>query len=205
VRVIRPSMGFVTPLNRKAIMEQLEECDRVCYKSEDSTTKDDAEKFLKGFISRGHEAVLAHSSFTVKLICDRGTFHEIVGYMPVLYCQKSTRYCNCNQGQFDAEITVVKPCFLVAGTKAYDRWKKACSEAEEAYFDLLEWGCDPQEAGVVLPNSLKTEIVMMANIQVWRHFLKFGCSGDANPQLREIATQLLRMVHRELPVLFDDI
>ena len=78
MKIIKPSVEFITPLNGKVIMERLEECGRVCYKSEDSITEGSAEKFLKGIISRGHEAVLEHCSLTVKFICDRGVSHEIV-------------------------------------------------------------------------------------------------------------------------------
>ncbi|MDO4650637.1 MAG: FAD-dependent thymidylate synthase, partial [Eubacteriales bacterium] len=74
-----------------------------------------------------------------------------------------------------------------------------------AYFDLLNWGCSPQEARSVLPNSLKTEVVMTANIREWRHFLKLRCSAAAHPQMREIATQLLREIQKQVPVCFEDI
>ena len=84
-------------------------------------------------------------------------------------------------------------------------WKKACSEAEENYFTLLDIGCSPQEARSVLPNSLKTEVVMTANLREWRHFLKLRCSPTAHPQMREVALILLDKVHWLIPVCFDDI
>lgn len=77
--------------------------------------------------------------------------------------------------------------------------------AETAYFDLLEWGCTPQEARAVLPNSLKTEVVMTANIREWRHFLRLRTSSAAHPQIREVAVPLLHELQRLMPVLFDDI
>lgn len=77
--------------------------------------------------------------------------------------------------------------------------------AEESYFLLLEQGATPQEARSVLPNSLKTEVVMTANIREWRHFLKLRCSPAAHPQMREVALILLEKVHDLIPVCFDDI
>ena len=191
--------------NGKVIMERLEECGRVCYKSEDSITEGSAEKFLKGIISRGHEAVLEHCSFTVKFICDRGVSHEIVRHRLAAYCQESTRYCNYSKDKYNNEITVIEPCYLTQGTETYARWEKACIEAESAYFDLLNAGCSPQEARAVLPNSLKTELVMTADIREWRHFLRLRCSKAAHPQIREVATQLLEALQWDLPVLFGDI
>lgn len=205
MKIIKPSVEFITPLNGKVIMERLEECGRVCYKSEDSITEGSAEKFLKGIISRGHEAVLEHCSFTVKFICDRGVSHEIVRHRLAAYCQESTRYCNYSKDKYGNEITVIKPCYLTQGTETYARWEKACREAESAYFDLLKAGCSAQEARAVLPNSLKTELVMTADIREWRHFLRLRCSKVAHPQIREVATQLLEALQWDLPVLFGDI
>ena len=205
MKIIKPSVEFITPLNGKVIMERLEECGRVCYKSEDSITEGSAEKFLKGIISRGHEAVLEHCSFTVKFICDRGVSHEIVRHRLAADGQESTRYCNYSKDKYNNEITVIEPCYLTQGTETYARWEKACIEAESAYFDLLNAGCSPQEARAVLPNSLKTELVMTADIREWRHFLRLRCSKAAHPQIREVATQLLEALQWDLPVLFGDI
>jgi thymidylate synthase (FAD) len=79
------------------------------------------------------------------------------------------------------------------------------SETEKMYFAMLEEGCTPQEARAVLPNSLKTELVMTANIREWRHFFKLRCASAAHPQMREVANLALDMCKREMPILFDDI
>lgn len=205
MRIVQPSVEFITPLNGKTIMERLEQCGRVCYKSEGSIMEGSAEKFLKGIISRGHEAVLEHCSFTVKFICDRGVSHEIVRHRLAAYCQESTRYCNYQKEKFGREITVIAPCFLEVTSPQWRMWEHACALAEKAYFNLLDQGCTPQEARAVLPNSLKTELVMTADIREWRHFLKLRCSAAAHPQIREVATQLLEALYQEMPVLFGDI
>ena len=205
MKIINPSVEFITPLNGKVIMERLEQCGRVCYKSEDSITNGSAERFLKGIISRGHEAVLEHCSLTVKFICDRGVSHEIVRHRIAAYCQESTRYCNYSKDKFGREITVIAPCFLEVTSPQWRAWEHACALAEKAYFNLLDQGCSPQEARAVLPNSLKTELVMTADIREWRHFLKLRCGKGAHPQIREVATQLLEALYQEMPVLFGDI
>ena len=84
-------------------------------------------------------------------------------------------------------------------------WENACKQAAEAYFSLLDWGCTPQEARSVLPNSLKTEVVMTANIREWRHFLKLRTAPEAHPQMRELTVPLLEELQKKIPVLFDDI
>lgn len=205
MKIINADVQFVTPVDGAVILKRLEECGRVCYKSEDRITEGSAEKFIAGIIKRGHEAVLEHCSFTVKFICDRGVSHEIVRHRLAAYCQESTRYCNYSKEGFGSEITVIAPCFWAEGSDERLRWEAAMIHAEEWYFDLLAHGCTAQEARSVLPNSLKTEVVMTADIREWRHFLKLRCSKAAHPQMREVALKLLDMVHAKIPVLFDDI
>lgn len=134
---------------------------------------------------------------------------ESVRHRMASYCQESTRYCNYGKGKFGEEITVIKPCFWDENTLGekvkMDCWRIAMRDAEDAYFALLDEGCSPQEARSVLPNSLKTEVVMTANIREWRHFLKLRCSPAAHPQMREVALILLDKVHWLIPVCFDDI
>jgi len=205
MKIIKPYVEFITPINGETILKRLEECGRVCYKSEGRITDGSAETFLRGIIKRGHEAVLEHCSFTVKFVCDRGVSHEIVRHRMASYCQESTRYCNYSNDKFDGHITVIEPCYLEPGTEGYRTWHDTCWVAETSYFNLLACGHTPQEARAVLPNSLKTEVVMTANIREWRHFLKLRCSSAAHPQMREVALMLLDMVHERIPVLFDDI
>ena len=156
----------------------LKKCGRVCYKSEGRISENSAGPFIDKLIDRGHEAVLEHCSFTVKFICDRGVSHEIVRHRLAAFSQESTRYCNYSKGDFDGEITVIKPCFLEEGSLAHKVWALAMQECEDSYFKLLEIGCTPQEARAVLPNSLKTEVVMTADIREWRHFLRLRGPGQ---------------------------
>lgn len=223
MKIIKPSVEFITPIDGESILKRIEQCGRVCYKSEDKITDNSAEKFVANIIKRGHEAVLEHCSFTIKFICDRGVSHEIVRHRVASYCQESTRYCNYSKDGFGNEITVIEPCYLIRperlyaiGTESevekesiemnkYLIWKKACLQAEENYFAMLNAGCTPQEARAVLPNSLKTEVVMTANIREWRHFFKLRCSSAAHPQMREVACMLLDECKKRIPILFDDI
>ena len=205
MKIINADVEFITPIDGAAILKRLEQCGRVCYKSEAKITDTSAPAFVAGIIKRGHEAVLEHCSFTVKFICDRGVSHEFVRHRVASYCQESTRYCNYSKDGFGSEITVIKPCFLYPSTDGFNLWEEGCLFAEQTYFNLLESGCTPQEARSVLPNSLKTEVVMTANIREWRHFLKLRCSPAAHPQMREVALILLDKVHSLIPVCFDDI
>lgn len=205
MKIINANVEFVTPIDGQAVLKHIEQCGRVCYKSEAKITDTSAPAFVANIIKRGHESVLEHYSFTVKFTCDRGVSHELVRHRLASYSQESTRYCNYNKAGFGSEITVIKPCFLHPHTDGFNLWEESCLFAEQTYFNLLECGCSPQEARSVLPNSLKTEVVMTANIREWRHFLKLRCSPAAHLQMQEVALILLEKVHDLIPVCFDDI
>lgn len=205
MKIIKADVEILTPINGKEILQRIEQAGRVCYKSEDKITDGSAEKFVANILKRGHEAVLEHQSITVKFICDRGVSHEIVRHRLAAYCQESTRYCNYSKDGFGNEITVIEPCFLKHDTPQWAAWESAMKNAEFSYFRMLEFGCTPQEARSVLPNSLKTEVIMTADIREWRHFFKLRCSPAAHPQMREVAIKLLRKFQAQIPILFDDI
>ena len=205
MKAIAPGFVFEDAVDPKAITEKIERAGRTCYKSEGRIGDGSAEKFISSIISRGHESVLEHASVTVRLICDRGVTHEIVRHRIAAYSQESTRYCNYSGDKFGNEITVIRPFFWKDEPEKYAVWERAMEACEKAYNDLIALGASAQEARSVLPNSLKTELVMTMDIREWRHFLRLRTSSAAHPQMREIAIPLLEEFKRRLPVLFADI
>jgi thymidylate synthase (FAD) len=192
-------------IDGKEILKKIERCGRVCYKSEDKIEDGTAERFVANIIKRGHEAVLEHASITVKFVVDRGVSHEIVRHRIASYCQESTRYCNYAKDGFGNEVTFILPLFLEENPNGYLVWKDAMEASEKAYFDLLDMGYKPQDARAVLPNSLKTELVMTANLREWRAFFKLRTAPAAHPQMREVTIPLLDKFKKLIPVVFDDI
>ena len=205
MKIVEPIAVIESEINQNQAMEIIERAGRVCYKSEEKISKGSSEKFIKGIIKRGHESVIEHCSITVKFICDRGVSHEIVRHRIARYSQESTRYCNYSKDQFGNEITVIKPCFWDESSPNYLIWKKQMESIEKAYFDLLSNGAKPEEARSILPNSLKTEIVVTMNLREWRHFFKLRTSRRAHPQMREVAIMLLENFKTTLPTVFEDI
>ena len=205
MKIIKPSVEFINAPTYASLLSTVETAGRTCYKSEDKITDGSAEKFVRNILKRGHEAVIEHGSITVRFTCDRGVSHEIVRHRLAAYCQESTRYCNYSKDGFGGEITVIEPSWCSEGDPTYDVWKKACLRAELAYFDLMTIGCSPQEARSVLPNSLKTEVVMTADLREIRHFLRLRCNSAAHPDMRVVANLLLKECKSRYPVFFEDI
>lgn len=185
------------------LLMRLERYARVCYKSE-NLMKDTYSGFLKNLIKRGHESIIEHEKATVLFITDRGVTHELVRHRIAAYSQESTRYCSYNKDKFGNEITVIDP-FFYQDKSNRELWQEACLTAEKSYMALLAGGSSPQEARSVLPNSLKTEIVVTYNMREWRHFFRLRCDAAAHPQMRQVAIPLLLHFQRVLPDLFEDI
>lgn len=232
--ILRPSQ---TKEAIDAIYKNIEIAGRTCYKSEDKITPESARKFVKGLIKRGHEAMIEHASMTVRFTVDRGVSHELVRHRIASFAQESSRYCDYSQDKFGNEVTVIDPIFyneipetrkeeirkyftddfchpsdlpetLNSIESRYADWFYSCYVACETYEEMLGYGATPEEARDVLPNSLKTEVVVTMNMREWRHFFKLraaGVTGKPHPQMVEVALPLLRECQKLMPELFDDI
>ena len=180
---------------------------RVCYQSE---SKSDDAAFVRKRIGQGHESILEHEKISVRIICDRGVSHELVRHRIASYSQESTRYCNYSKGKFGSELTFIRPYWDDRSISAEmirlrACWQEACLNAEWSYKKMIDASCTPEAARAVLPNCLKTEVVMTANLREWRHFFKLRCAPTAHPDMRIIANMLLTAFKDVVPVVFDDI
>ena len=199
--IISPSFAIEGQIDGEEMLRSIERAGRTCYKSEEQITTDSARAFVRKIIRSGHESVIEHEKVTVRIICDRGVSHEIVRHRLASYSQESTRYCNYGK---TGNITFISPCCWEPLSGPHEVWRTAMQAAEKAYLHLIAYGASPQEARSVLPNSLKTEIVMSANLREWRHFFRLRTSAAAHPQMREITIPMLAEFKRLIPVVFED-
>ena len=197
-------------------LELIERAGRTCYKSEGKITRDSAAVFVRRLIKSGHHSVLEHASMTVRFTCDRGVSHELVRHRLASFSQESTRYCNYASG-----VTFVVPSWLDVRAGAYNLsdllsfnggpdgaaglWLRHMFHSELSYQSLLQSGWTPQQARSVLPNSLKTEVVMTANMREWRHVFTLRTSKAAHPDMRHVMSIALGAAKQAVPVIFDDI
>ena len=209
MKLISPYYKLLDTIDAASIMNRIERAGRTCYKSEDKITKYSAEKFIQMLINRGHESVLEHEKISVLFVCDRGISHEIVRHRIASFSQESTRYCNYSKAGFGSEITFIIPPFEEDGDDLRSdfevEWRNAMKNAEMSYLNLIKMGISPQYARSVLPNSLKTEIVVTANLREWRTIFKQRTSKAAHPQMRQLMCPLLDDLKYNIPIIFDDI
>lgn len=182
------------------MLKLIEAAGRTCYKSENKITNDSAAKFAQMILERKHESVLEHASVSVRFITNRGVTHELVRHRLCAYSQESTRYV-----KYD-DIEFIKPVWWDDWSKEQQNiWIKSMQNSENSYKALIDSGTEVQFAREVLPNSLKTEIVMTANIREWRHVFNARCSEHAHPQIRSLMLECLKEFQQKYPVLFDNI
>ena len=205
MKIIEPSVELVNKIDGEEIMRHIELAGRVCYKSESRISDSSAEKFIANIVKSGHESVIEHVSLTFKIICDRGVTHEIVRHRLASYSQESSRYCDYSNDKFGGELTFIKPCFWAEDEENFLLWKNTMAQLEQTYLEMRKKGARPEQARSILPNSLKTEIFMTANLREWRHFLKLRTSQRAHPQMREVAVKIYKVLNEKLPIIFSDI
>jgi len=202
MKIVKPSIEFlwVTPQP----LEAIERAGRTCYKSEDKITPDSAAAFVHKLVANGHTAMIEHASMSYRVWCDRGVTHEIVRHRLFSFAQESTRYCNYTRERFDAQISVIEPSVEDKPMTEVQRqiWKEAMEATETAYFKMIEAGATPQIARAVLPNALKTEIVITGNFREWLHFFDLRCAAAAHPQMREIADLIRADARTRVPAVF---
>jgi len=201
MKIVKPSvkMLWITPEAQK----QIEIAGRTCYKSEDKITDDSAYAFCCKMRKSGHHAMIEHACASFVIVCDRGVSHEIVRHRIASYAQESTRYCNYSKDKFDNQCTFIKPPNLSVQQSL--EWELSCENSEDSYNTLLDEGCSAQIARSVLPNCLKTEIVMTANLREWRHFITLRGSKAAHPQIRPIAVDIWKELMLHVPSIFEDL
>lgn len=155
---------------------------------------------------------------------------ELVRHRMASFAQESTRFCNYSKDKFNNELTFIIPSWLdipegnytywdgdwvdmnklkiqlpADNKDAISDWLFAMNNAEVFYLSLTNKGWTAEKARMVLPMSIKTEINMKANLREWRHFFKLRCSKFAHPDIRVLALDLLKQMHDQIPIIFDDI
>ena len=204
MKLIQPSYQILTKLDGKEILKSIEIAGRTAYKSEDKITDNSAEKFIAMIVKRGHLSVIEHQGFSVRFIVDRGISHEIVRHRLSSFTQESTRYCNYGKEKFGNELNIIDLRPHLTESQSL-QWLNAMELAEDSYQTLIQEGCTPQFARSVLPNSLKTEIVVTANLRQWRVIFEQRTAKTAHPQIREVMQPLLDEIKTLIPVIFNDI
>lgn len=176
-----------------------------------------AEEYIPDILQYLCEPTEFHAKrITVHFVCDRGVSHEFVRHRVFSFAQESTRYCNYSKDKFGNELTFIIPCWLEDYNYKDNTYNQLFIDslrfAEAHYLDLLKKWDDkipdkryktgfrnnpwtPQQARAILPNSLKTELVVTGFVSDWNHFFRLRSriaeTGKPHPQAQELADPLM--------------
>lgn len=203
------------------VMEHVERCGRVCYKSEKRITEDSATRFIQTICKSGHESVLEHVSLTAIVVCSRACSHQLVRHRIAAFSQESQRYVN--YGKVDA-LQVIGPLSIglapgdyesygrmirqegkvVDLTPRQERWIHLIDGLYHEYKTELAEGVKPEDARYVFPNAAKTELAVTFNLRQWRHvFKERALNRHAQWEIRGIFSAILADLRGRFPVIFD--
>ena len=210
MKIEKPSYEILyplTPAEWTREFELIEYAGRTAYKSEEKIIRNSHIEFIQKIVKMKHGAVLEFGNMVVKFITDRGITHEIVRHRLCSFLQVSTRYCNYADDKFGHEITFIEPSIInLENGVSFQYWKNACNTAELRYFELIERGESPQIARSVLPNSVKTEIVVKANFREWMHIFNLrvlGTTGKPHPDMVRLMQPLYEYLKNLYPFICD--
>lgn len=183
------------------------------------------------FLSRGEVRTLPiglrrlHDFYSVKSWTDRGVSHEDVRHRPASWAQESTRYCNygklgcmflipCWFSEHDQtvlrdpeRVAALSKMDVSALNEVFDDsavaiWFLEIGRIADTYEQLLALGWNPQQARSILPNAVKTEIIMTAVFGEWMHYFNMRVPRTAHPQMRELVVPMFLTAVQKDPGVF---
>lgn len=219
ITIVEPGYKILTPFD--GIVQHIERCGRVCYKSEDKITADSAAKFVANICRNRHESVLEHASITAIITCSRACSHQLVRHRLAAYSQESQRYCDYGK----LGLQVICPPSIGLKPEQYERgtgwyipgdqfvtslrghlWLDTIEMAYEEYLAERNFGIKAEDARFVLPNATKTEVVTTFNLRMWRHvFQERALNKHAQWEIKGIFSGILNEFVGELPAVFGDL
>jgi thymidylate synthase (FAD) len=192
---MRIELLYITPNAEKVI----EKAGRTSYQSFEKLTENSYKKFIKMLIRNKHESVLEHASASFKISgISRALTHQLVRHRLCSFTQQSQRYVNEN------EFNYIEPDDIKSNPTAHKIYKELMEHVRDQYSQLRDLGIKKEDARFILPNSIESEIIMTANLRELRHVIRLRGEKAAQWEIRRLAIELLKILKREVPDVFQD-
>lgn len=201
--IAKPSVEMITKLDYKNTIKTIESLEKVKSNQEISINNSESEKYIKNMIKSGNLSALEILSLSIRITSDKETAYKIEQESTIKN-KEILRHFIQKEQRFKDEIIVINPGFE-KNSMEYNVWRDSCSDSESAYIHLVDNGVNTNLAKRVLPNCLKTELVITMNIKEWREFLILNLSNNEYLQVRKIIHMILELFKNEYPVFFEDI
>ncbi len=155
----------------------------------------DVRVHLPRVLSHGHESILEHAVLTFAIEgCSRVCSHQLVRHRLASYTQQSQRYVNVDS--MDVEEAFVIPPEVRDDPELLRDWRRLLEKSVELYRKTMERGKRLEDARFILPQGIKTKLVVTMNLRELKHFLGLRACERAQWEIREVAWEMLEEVAR---------
>lgn len=188
---------------------------RVCYMSFAKPRPGGNRAYIDHILEVGHGSVLEHAVWNFLFTgISRSCTHELIRHRAGFgYSQLSQRYVDESVAEYVvpdciADIPELHKIWLDAVASSHQAYMRLTEKLQETFKDepdrTLRRKLARQAARSVLPNATETKIFVTANARALRHFIELRGSRHAEPEIRKLAAQVLRIMQEEAPNLFGD-
>ena len=192
-------LAITRGINGASPQEVIELAARDCYQSFAAMKPGQSERFLRGLLVRGHESVVEHASATFRILgASRAYTHEQVRHRLASYSQQSQRYVS------EADFRVIVPPRIAEDPEAARQYRTFMAAAKEMYRTLQEIGFKNEDARFVLPNAVESGLVATFNFRELRHIFDLRLSPAAQWEIRRVAAEMLKIMQKEAPAIFEE-
>src|SRR3989304_6792887 len=183
---------FITPDAEKLI----ETAGRTSYLSFNRQGENTEKEFIRMLTKRGHYSVLEHAYATFRISgVSRAFTHQLVRHRLCSFTQQSQRYVD------ESNFNYVEPDPIKNNSKAHILFTKFMEEAKRSYSELQRLGIKNEDARFVLPNAVKSQIVVTANLREWHHIIELRSSPTAQWEIRKVVIEILKILKGHVPTI----
>lgn len=201
--ITKPSVEMITKLDYRNAIRTIESLEKVKSNQEISISSSESEKYIKNMIKSGNLSAFEALSLSIRITSDKETAYKIEQESTIKN-KETLRHFIQKEQRFKDEIIVINPGFEKKSME-YNVWRDSCLDSESAYIYLIDNGVNTNLAKRVLPNCLKTELVITMNIKEWREFLLLNLSNNEYLQVKKVIHMILELLKKEYTVFFEDI
>lgn len=159
-----------------------------------------AKQKIRRVTAYGHGSVIEHASFTFSIEgVSRAMTHQLVRHRIASYTQQSQRYVEYNTLE-----SYVTPPSIEKDKKVKTSYEQTLTKISETYQNLLKMGIPKEDARFILPNAAKTNIIVTMNARELRHFFNLRCCQRAQWEIKQTATEMLKLAKKATPALFEN-
>ena len=159
-----------------------------------------AKQKIRRVTAYGHGSVIEHASFTFSIEgVSRAMTHQLVRHRIASYTQQSQRYVEYNTLE-----SYVTPPSIEKDKKVKTNYEQTLTKISETYQNLLKMGIPKEDARFILPNAAKTNIIVTMNARELRHFFNLRCCQRAQWEIKQTATEMLKLAKKATPALFEN-